>query len=101
MNLIPDFTTTRNHNDKQRCSHRRFRLLPGRDNGDFPRILKGSVQTIRPTSVQVKLTFSQYTNDVWVDLEYCYKTAQDLVKGLYIHLMQEAYIVDNPDKEPR
>jgi hypothetical protein len=70
-------------------------------NGEFPRILRGVVQMIRPDSIQVKVTFNQYTNDLWVDLAYCHKTAQDLVKALYIHLMQEAYIVDNPDKEPR
>jgi len=70
-------------------------------NGKFPRILRGVVRTIRPDSVQVKVTFNQYTNDLWVDLADCYKTAQDLVKAMYNHLMQEAYIVDNPDKEPR
>lgn len=71
------------------------------NNGQFPRILRGIVQTIRPDSVQVKITFSQYTNNLWVDLKNCAKTAQDLVKAMYGHLMQEAYIVDNPDKEPR
>lgn len=70
-------------------------------NGTFPRILKGRVQTITRDSVQVKLNFAHYTNEVWVDLKNCAKTAQDLVKTLYSHLMQEAYIVDNPDKEPR
>ena len=70
-------------------------------NGEFPRILKGRVNTIRLNSVQVKTTFSNYTNEVWVDLEHCYRTAQDLVKELYGHLMSQVYIVDNPDKEPR
>ena len=69
--------------------------------GEFPRILKGKVQVIKFNSVQVKVSFSNYMNELWIDLERCYKTAQDLVKDLYGHLMMEAYIVDNPDKEPR
>ena len=69
--------------------------------GEFPCIFKGIVEEIKRDSIRVKISFKESTNLVWVRVENCFNSLEQLKKAFLQYLEREIYIINNPDKVSR
>ena len=67
-------------------------------NGEFPNMLRGTVEEIRRDCVRIKITYKDATNLLWVDSDKVFASAEDLRGAMRAHLAKQAFICDNPDQ---